>query len=37
VVDQTERKQLEEQLVQARKMEAIAGWRAAWRTTSTTC
>jgi DNA-binding NtrC family response regulator len=32
-----ERSRLEQQFRQAQKMEAVGAWRAAWRTTSTTC
>ena len=35
--EEERRKDLEDQLSQAQRMEASGGWRAAWRTTSTTC
>ncbi len=37
VSDISQRKQLEEQLCMRKKWRPWAGWRAAWRTTSTTC
>ena len=37
VAARRDRARLEEQLQQSQKMEALAGWRGAWRTISTTC
>jgi hypothetical protein len=37
IVDITDRKQLEGQLQQARRMEAVGGWPEVLRTTSTIC